>query len=83
MPGASIALEAGAKEAQLAHGLNQLPRKAAIAIALLDDGNYIVFDELASSIARQQLIARQQPVKLDEINPFKFERHTAGTSECW
>ena len=46
-PGAAVTLQAGAEEAELAHGLDQFARKAAGAIAFFDDGDEIVFDELA------------------------------------
>ena len=66
--GATVAFEAGAVEAEVGHGLDQFAREAAGAIALLDDGNQVVFDELAGGIADQTLVVAEQGVEVDEIH---------------
>ena len=70
---AAIALEIGAEEPQLRHRLHQFAWEAARAIALFDDGDKIVFDELASGIADQALVIGEQSVEIDEINAAKLD----------
>ena len=78
---AAVALEAGAVEAQLAHGLDQLLGEAAVAVALLDDGNEVVFDELARIVADQPLVVAEQRVELDEIHALELDCH--AISRWW
>ena len=62
--GAAIAMQRCAEEAEIGHGLDQFARKAAGAIALLDDGDEIVFDELAGGVADQALVVVQQGIEM-------------------
>ena len=57
---AAIALNVCAKKSQLAHGLNQLARKASVPVALLDDGNQVVFDEGPGSVASHAFIVAEK-----------------------
>ncbi len=68
-------LEAGAEEAQVRHRLDQFARKASGAIALFDDGDEIVFDELAGGVAHQALVVAQQGIEFDEINSAELDGH--------
>jgi hypothetical protein len=70
--GAAVALERRAKKSQLGHGLDQFAGKAAGAVALLDDGNEVVFDELARGIAHQAFFVGEQGIVLNEIDAAKF-----------
>ena len=51
--GAAVAFQRCAEEAEIGHGLDQFAGKAAGAVALFDDGDEIVFDELARGVANQ------------------------------
>ena len=74
--GAAVALERRAEEAEIGHGLDQFARKAAGAVALFDDGDEVVFDELARGVADQALFFGEQRIELDEIDTAKFDgRH--------
>ncbi len=74
--GAAIAFERRAEEAEIGHGLDQFARKAAGAVALFDDGDEIVFDELAGGVADQAFFFGEQRIELDEIDTAKFDgRH--------
>ncbi len=74
--GAAIALQRRAEEAEIGHGLDQFAREAAGAVALFDDGDKVVFDELAGGIADQAFFFREERIKLDEIDTAKFDgRH--------
>ena len=77
--GAAVALEAGAVEAELAHGLDQLFGEAAVAVALLDDGDEVFFDELAGIVADQPLVVVEQRVELDKIHALEFECHDVSS----
>ncbi len=65
--GAAVALEVRAKKSELSHGLDQLARKAAVAIALFNDRNQVVFDELARAVSRamrsSSLRSASKPIK--------------------
>ena len=74
--GAAVAVEGRAVEAELAHGPDQFAREAAVAVALLDDGDEVVFDEGACVGANEKLVLREQGVELDEINALKLECHS-------
>ncbi len=58
--GAAVALEAGSVEAELAHGLDQLFGEASVAVALLDDGDEVLFDEQAGVVADEALVVGEQ-----------------------
>jgi hypothetical protein len=73
--GATVAFEAGAVKAEVSHGLDQFAREPPGAIALLDDGNQIVFDEFAGRIADQPLVVAEQRVEPDEVNSSELEGH--------
>ena len=49
--GAAIALQRRAEKAEFGHGLDQFAREASGAVAFFDDGDEIVFDELARGVA--------------------------------
>ncbi len=78
--GAAVALEIGAEEAEIAHRLDQLAGEASVAIALLDDGDEIVFDELARGIAHQALVVGEQRIEADEIDSAEREGRHAWLS---
>ena len=74
--GAAVAVERCAEEAEIGHGLDQFAGKAAGAVALLDDGDEIVFDELARGVADQALFFGEQGIEFDEIDAAEFDgRH--------
>ncbi len=73
--GAAVAFEAGAEEAEVGHGLDQFAGEAAGAVALLDDGDEVVFDELAGGVADQEFVVGEESVKADEVNAAEFEGH--------
>ena len=57
-------------------GLTSSRGKAPGAVALLNDGNEVVFDELAGGVADQPFIVAEQGIVLDEIDTAKFDgRH--------
>ncbi len=76
--GAAVTFQAGAEETQLAEGLHQLTREASFAVALLDDGNQIVFDELAGAVTHQALVVAEQRIEGDEVHSVKSHGHTAS-----
>ena len=73
--GTAVALETGAVETQVGHGLHQFAGEAAGAIALLDDGNEVVFDKFAGGVAHQTLFVREQGVEFEEINSPELDGH--------
>ena len=73
--GATVAFEAGAIEAQLAHRADQFLGEAAVAVALFDNGDQVFFNELARVIAHQPLVVIEQRVELDKIYALEFECH--------
>ena len=58
--GAAVAVEGGSVEAELAHGLDELFGEASVAVALLDDGNDVLFDEEASVVAHETLVVGEE-----------------------
>ena len=74
-PGAAVAFEAGAIEAQVGHGFDQFLGEAAGAVALLDDGDEVVFDELAGGVADQALVVGEQGVEFEEIDAPELDGH--------
>ncbi len=75
--GAAIAFEVGAEEAQFAHDGHQFARKALGAETLLDDGDEVVFDEVAGCAADEQLIFTEAGIEMEKIETLKFESHDA------
>ena len=73
--GAAVALEVGAEEAQLAHEGNELARKTALAEAVFDDGNDVVFDEVASGAADEEFVFAEAGVEMKEVEVLEFEGH--------
>ena len=73
--GAAVALEVGAEEAQFAHEGNKFARKAALAETLLDDGDEIVFDEVAGRAADEELVFREAGIEVKEVEALEFESH--------
>ena len=71
--GAAIAVQRCAEESQIGHRLHQFARKAAGAVALLDDRDEIVFDELARRVAHEALVIVEQGVEVDEIHTAEFD----------
>jgi hypothetical protein len=51
------------------------PREAAVAVALLDDGDEFVFDEGAGVGANEKFVFGEQGIELDEIYALIFECH--------
>ena len=71
--GAAVTRKRGAEEAEIGHGLDQFAREAAGAIALFDDRDEVVFNELARRVAHQALVVIQQRVESDEVHTAKFD----------
>ena len=59
----------------MAHGPDQFAREAAVAVALLDDWDELVFDKGAGIRANEEFVLRKKCVELDEIYAFKLECH--------
>jgi hypothetical protein len=78
--GAAVAGEGGSVEAELAHGLDELFGEASVAVALLDDGDDVFFDEQAGVIADEALVVGEKRVEFDEIYAFEFDGHECGSS---
>ena len=76
--GAAIAIDSGAEEAHFSHGLDQFAREAAFAVAPLDDGNKIVFNELARGVAYHEFFFGKQRIEFDEIETLKFDCHSSS-----
>src|SRR4029077_84590 len=75
---AAVALQVRAEKSQLGHGLDQFARKTPGAVALFDDRDEIVFNELARRIADQTLVVGEQRVEADEVDSTEFD----GWHEC-
>ena len=73
--GAAVALEVGAEEAKLAHDGYELAWKALGAETFLDDGNQVVFDEVARSAANKELVLAEAGIEMEEIDALEFESH--------
>jgi hypothetical protein len=73
--GAAVALERGAVEAHLTEGLYEFLGKAPVAVALLDDGDEVLFDVLPGAVAHQALVVREQGIELDEVHSLEFKGH--------
>ncbi len=71
--GAAVALEVGAEEAELAHRWAQARAGSALAEALLDDGDEIVFDEIARGAADQQFVFAEACIEMKKIEALEFE----------
>ena len=72
---ATVALETGAEESQFSHRLHQFAGKAAGAVAVLNDGDEIVFNESTSGIADEALVVSEQRVEFEEIDSPEFDSH--------
>jgi hypothetical protein len=79
--GAAVALDGRAEEAELAHGLDEFAREAAVAVALLDDGDEVVFDEIACGVAGEQLVFRKQAVEAEKVYALELECHLLADSD--
>src|SRR5436305_13586881 len=79
-PGATIGFKTRAIETQIGHWFNQLARKAAGTVTLLDDRDQIVFNGFASSIADQTLFIRKLGVEFEEINSPEPDSHELPAS---
>jgi hypothetical protein len=73
--GAAVALEIGAEEAQLAHHGNKFAGETALAEAVFDDGDEVVFNEIASGAADEELVLRKAGVEMEEVEVLEFEGH--------
>ena len=73
--GAAVAFDRCPVEAEFAHWPNQLARKAAVAVALFNDGDEVVLDEGARVVADEEFILGKKSVKLKKINALKLECH--------
>ena len=74
--GAAVAVEGGAEEAELAHRADEFFGEAAVAIAVLDDGDEFVFDEGAGVGADEELVFGEEGVELEEVYALKLECHS-------
>src|SRR5712692_7366087 len=72
---ATVALETGAEESQFSHRLHQFAGKAAGAVAVLNDGDEIVFNESTSGIADEALVVSEQRVEFEEIDSSELDSH--------
>ena len=70
----------GAVKTQLAHQRDQLSRKAPLAKALFDDGNYILVDKIAGRAADQEFLFGEARVEMKKIEALKFEGHGRARS---
>src|SRR6185437_14072277 len=81
--GTAVAVEVGSEKAELAHLGDKLAREAALTVALLDDGNEVVFDELAGGVAGEALVVGEKGVELDEVDSAEFEGHGRSLCRTW
>ncbi len=65
----------GAEEAELAHHGDEFAREAAFAEAILDDGDEVVFDEVAGGAADEEFVFREAGVEMKEVEVLEFEGH--------
>ena len=54
-------------------GLTSSRGKAAFAVACFDDGDQVVFDEVARGVAHQPLVVGKQRIKLDEVHALELK----------
>ena len=73
--GTAVAFECCPEEAEVTHRANEFAREAAVAVALLDDGDEVVFDEGSGVGANEKLIFREEGVKQDEVYALILECH--------
>ena len=73
--GAAVAVKRGAKEAELGHRRDQFSRKPAVAIAVFNDGDEVVFYKLSGCGAHHALFFREQGIEFEEIHTTEFKRH--------
>ncbi len=73
--GAAVALEVGAEEAEFSHDGDELARKALGAETFLDDGNEVVFDEVARGAANEEFVFAEAGIEMEEIDALEFESH--------
>ena len=73
--GASVALEVGAEEAELAHDGNQFAREALGAKAFLDDGDEVVFDEVARGATDEEFFFIEAGIEMEKVEALEFESH--------
>src|SRR5207248_8550587 len=73
--GTAVALKRGSVEAERAHGTDELAWEAAVAVALLDDGQELVVDEGARGGADRALLFGEQRIDAEEVDALKPEGH--------
>ena len=52
---------------------NEFARKALVAEALLDDGDEVVFDEVAGGAADEEFVFTEAGVEMEKVEALKFE----------
>ena len=72
---APVSMQAGAIKTEVGHRFDQLFWKAARAIAFLNDGNKVVFNELTAGVADQAFVVLEQRVEFEEIDSSKLDGH--------
>src|SRR5262249_172582 len=65
--GASVAIDGCAEEAKFAHDWDEIARKAFVAIALFDNRDQVVFDEVAGRAADQEFVFAEAGIEMEEI----------------
>jgi hypothetical protein len=73
--GATVALKRSPVEAKFFYGTHKISREMAVAVALLNDGDKVVFHKGACVGADDKFVIGKKGVKLDEINALKLECH--------
>jgi len=73
--GAAVAFKAGSEETHFAHEGNELAREAAFAEAVFDDGDDVVFNEVAGRTADEEFVFGEAGVEVEEVEILELERH--------
>ncbi len=66
--GATVAVEAGAEEAEFAELRDEMLWECAFAAVLFDDGDDFGFDELTSGLARELFLIVEERIEVDVID---------------
>jgi len=70
---AAVPLEAGPEKAEFGHGFHQFAGEPSFAIALLDDGDEVLFNKAARGIAHQPLVVAEQGVEFHKVHSPEFK----------
>ena len=76
-------MKGGAKEAEFPHRRNQLTGKPALAIAVFNDGNEIIFYKLSCRVAHHALVFGEERVEFKEINTTELKCHRIANNRTW